>query len=445
MSKRVFGGIRRLPSKRYQAYYTGPDGGRHVAHSTYARKSDAESWLNAEERLIDEGQWTSPDRRRPAVVERSPLTVEEYVRANIERRATRLKRPLKPSTVANYLQGQRLVVFPTLGRKRLSDLTAEDIHKWWAALPDAPTQNGNAYDVLRSVLTDAVDEGLIAANPCRIKGAGKPAPKRKGRVLAPDIVVAYLAAADDKYRPMLGILLWCSQRSGEVRALRRCDVSDDGTWVRVAQGVTRVANETPEGRSGSHFHIDTPKTDAGIREVAVPPIIVDEVCRAVAAHDAAGRGREDLLFPARNGEDPIADGVLRKAHHRALKRIGLEGITLHDLRRSGATLAGQSGATIKELMLRLGHTRPDVAMIYQIADRERDRQIAERMAQLAPVALPERPSRRWSVQVTDEDGVLHVDDVAATTLAEAVAQVLADIPAAQAVEASAIESVTAAV
>lgn len=64
MSKRVFGGIRRLPSKRYQAYYTGPDGTRHVAHSTYARKSDAESWLNSEERLIDEGQWTPPDRRR---------------------------------------------------------------------------------------------------------------------------------------------------------------------------------------------------------------------------------------------------------------------------------------------------------------------------------------------------------------------------------------------
>ena len=437
MSKRVFGGIRRLPSKRYQAYYTGPDGTRHVAHSTYARKSDAESWLNSEERLIDEGQWTPPDRRRPnAVTARDPLTVEEYVRAVIDRRATRSRRPLKPSTVATYLQGQRLVVFPALGSTRLVDLTADQVQRWWAGLPANPTQNGNAYDVFRSVLDTAVKEGLIEANPCRIEGAGKPAPKRKGRVLAADIVVAYLAAADDHYRPMLGILLWCSQRSGEVRALRRCDVADDGAWVRVAQGVTRVAEETAEGRLGSRFHIDTPKTDAGIREVAVPPVIIDELRATIDAHDGAGRGPEDLLFPARNGVDPIADSVLRKAHNRALKRIGLEGITLHDLRRSGATLAGQSGATIKELMLRLGHTRPDVAMIYQIADRERDKQIAERMATLVPAAQV-TSGRRWDVQVTDADGVIHMTEVDSPTLAEAVAQGLAGVVDAVAVHASA--------
>ncbi|HET9646940.1 MAG TPA: hypothetical protein VFP34_01755, partial [Microlunatus sp.] len=43
-------------------------------------------------------------------------------------------------------------------------------------------------------------------------------------------------------------------------------------------------------------------------------------------------------------------------------------------------LAAQSGATIAELMHRLGHTTPAAAMRYQHAAAERDREIAQRMS-----------------------------------------------------------------
>ena len=41
-TRRGFGSIRRLPSKRYQASYQGPDGARHKAPDTFATKGDAE-------------------------------------------------------------------------------------------------------------------------------------------------------------------------------------------------------------------------------------------------------------------------------------------------------------------------------------------------------------------------------------------------------------------
>lgn len=164
--RRQFGWIRRLPSKRYQATYVGPDGTRHRAHSTFVRKSDAEAWLNAEERAIDEGSWTPPDRRRPNQLTASgPITLEEYAGANIRRRATRGRRPLKESTVGSYLQTLRLAVFPTLGAAPLNALTPEAIQRWHDQLPPNPTQNGNAYNLLRSILNDAVEEGLIPATP----------------------------------------------------------------------------------------------------------------------------------------------------------------------------------------------------------------------------------------------------------------------------------------
>jgi hypothetical protein len=47
-TKRSFGTIRRLPSKRYQASYVGPDLARHSAPGTSTSKVDAEGWLTTE-------------------------------------------------------------------------------------------------------------------------------------------------------------------------------------------------------------------------------------------------------------------------------------------------------------------------------------------------------------------------------------------------------------
>ena len=47
VGKRGFGSIRKLPSGRYQARYTGPDGGEHKAPKTFAEKIDAEGKAKA--------------------------------------------------------------------------------------------------------------------------------------------------------------------------------------------------------------------------------------------------------------------------------------------------------------------------------------------------------------------------------------------------------------
>lgn len=52
------------------------------------------------------------------------------------------------------------------------------------------------------------------------------------------------------------------------------------------------------------------------------------------------------------------------------------GLHLHDLRDTGSTWSAQSGATLKELMARIGHSSTRAAMIYQHATRDRDHAIA---------------------------------------------------------------------
>ena len=63
-SRRGFGSLRRLPSKRWQASYTGPDLARHVAPHTFQAKGDAEAWLGGEYGLIAADRWAPPAVRQ---------------------------------------------------------------------------------------------------------------------------------------------------------------------------------------------------------------------------------------------------------------------------------------------------------------------------------------------------------------------------------------------
>ena len=68
------------------------------------------------------------------------------------------------------------------------------------------------------------------------------------------------------------------------------------------------------------------------------------------------------------------------------------------MRGSGATWAATTGATVAELMSRLGHTTPTVAMRYQHATTERDQSIADKLGALMRAA--EKPVQEPTAKVT---------------------------------------------
>lgn len=61
----------------------------------------------------------------------------------------------------------------------------------------------------------------------------------------------------------------------------------------------------------------------------------------------------------------------------------MPGVHFHDLRHTGGTLATATGASLKELMARLGHSSTRAALIYQHATRDRDQAIAMALGGLA--------------------------------------------------------------
>jgi integrase len=120
-----------------------------------------------------------------------------------------------------------------------------------------------------------------------------------------------------------------------------------------------------------------PKTDAGKRAVSIPP----HVLPVLEEHMATWAG-PDRAFIGRDGR-PMRGDAVRQAFTRARVKVGMPGFRFHDLRHTGQTLAASAGATIKDLMRRLGHASPAAAHRYLHAVDGRDAEIASALSDLA--------------------------------------------------------------
>ena len=115
-----------------------------------------------------------------------------------------------------------------------------------------------------------------------------------------------------------------------------------------------------------------------------PPVLIAQVrtsCVSGGAidHNAA---RISLIFPAEKWWE-LQPSTLYRHWYKAREKAGRKDLRWHDLRHSGAVLAAATGASLAELMARLGHSTPQAAMRYQHAAKGRDREIAALLSKLA--------------------------------------------------------------
>ncbi len=106
------------------------------------------------------------------------------------------------------------------------------------------TTRSHAYALLRTILNTAVSDDIIAANPCRIRGAGQA--KRVKRIKRPtlDEPAALVAAMPNRYRLVTLLAAWCGLRFGELTDLRRKDIDVAHSVIRIRRGVVRADHAT---------------------------------------------------------------------------------------------------------------------------------------------------------------------------------------------------------
>lgn len=361
------GQVRQLRSGRWQAKVRDKDGTLHNAPVTFDTKLDATAWLQARGREVEAGIFVPADvtAAQPTVVP----TLKQYATDWM------VTRDLKPRTRVEYQGLLDRHIVPTFGEDRIDRITPTAVRRWHAeCCPNNPATKAKAYSLLKTLLNTAVDDELVDRNPCRIKGAGTPPKSGEVVMLDPSQVATLADEMPDRLRASIVLGTWTALRLGEVLGLQRRDIDIDGRAVIVRHAAVKLPGESPV--------LGTPKTDAGSRRVGIPPHALPLIVRHLDEH--TGPRPESLLFPsARSKRTPMSASTFYRHYYAARAAIGQPDLKFHHLRHLGGTLSAQAGATVGELMARLGHTSPAVAMRYQHAADQREDALAAALSGLA--------------------------------------------------------------
>ena len=368
--RRSFGSIRRLPSKRYQASYIGPDLVRHSAPMTFTAAGDAEAWLNAERGLVETDHWRSPATRSTEAAREAAqnLTLDEFAvqwLADVNLRAT---------TRRDYDSLLRNHISPALGSTPVRSLTKLDVRRWWREMdPDRPRARSKAFQLLHNIMGDALEQELIDVNPVTLPRRTRIRTKRAKQIDALSLQQLNSTADHMPDRLRMAVLLaaYCDLRYGELSELRRRDVDLDAGTLKVARGVVKV----PGG-----YVVGEPKTEAGVRTVHIPPHLLPGLRNHLDQHAAAGS--DGLLFPAPNGGH-LHSSSFARSFAKAAAAAGRPDATPHTLRHTGVSFSHKAGATFAENKARAGHTSEAMTLLYTHTLDGADKALAEALSRMA--------------------------------------------------------------
>jgi integrase len=188
-----------------------------------------------------------------------------------------------PTTLAVTESRLRLYVRPWFGEKPIKRIGPADLRRWQAQLAGSTglATLMQCRSLVLRILQFAVDEGALDSNPVR----KVPAPRRradpeqvldqaKRRALTPEEAGRLLAQFPLFWWDHVLCLLGTGLRFGELAGLRRRRLHLD----RPLPVLQVVDTRYQAGRFGSGFK-PRPKSDAGIREVPLAPLVVEAICR----------------------------------------------------------------------------------------------------------------------------------------------------------------------
>ncbi|MQW77082.1 tyrosine-type recombinase/integrase [Nocardioides sp. dk4132] len=378
--RRGFGEVERRVSATgtvtHRARYAMPDGTRYSR--TLATKMDAEAWLAAERALVDREEWTPPRARQAAESKRQAAAAWNTFGSFAERFV--VERGLRPTTQRNYRQLLRSRILPYFDEMPLIEVTLSEIKQWRASLdPATESSNAAAYRLVRSILQSAEEEELIFRAPPKIRGAGSARVKRVAVPATLDELAVITEAMPERLRLFIVLAAFVGLRQGELLELRRSDVEGISGRVSVTRKVDKdVIPGTKDACPHCGRVISAPKTASGVRTVHVPPPFLPMLQKHLLEHTAPGPA--GLLFGG-DRTDHMSVRYLMDRYRPAREKAGRPDLTIHHLRHTALTLAGQHGATAAELQARAGHASQAAMAIYQHATLDRDKALSERIGE----------------------------------------------------------------
>lgn len=342
---------RKLPSGliRWQASYVDGAGKRRA--KLFERKSDGEAWLVETRHDLKRGLHT-PAGVSPTVKEAGALWIKRCNEKGLER-----------STIRGYEEHTDLHIYPLIGAKKLSELTAPAVNAFADLLREqsrSPAMVRRVIGSLGAIFREARRRGLSAVDPT----AGldlKLSTREDPRPVIPTKaeLQAIISNAAGRWRPLILTAIFCGLRGSELRGLRWADVDFDGRKINVTQ------------RADAFHKIGRLKSKSGYRSIPCPPLVVNALREWKLV---CPKGELGLVFPTGSGQVESHSNIVQRGFEPVQLAAGVVDLAeeidpkgqtvmvpvakygLHALRHACASLWIENGMNPKRIQALMGHS-----------------------------------------------------------------------------------------
>jgi len=335
--------VKALPSgaKRYLVKYRANGGGR----------TGRQRWLT----IGTHGQITPDEARKlaqqalAAVARGEDPQAEKVIRRSAKRLADVWQRfeeeilPLrKPSTRYDYGLFWKNDISAPLGGFDVDKITRSDIDRFHKRMRKTPYRANRILSLLSRLMTlsEAWELRSQGTNPCRYVERFKEEPRNRylstaeigtlGRTMDAMVAANELSASAAN---AVRLLLLTGARLNEV-------LSSKWEWV----DLDRKVIELPDSKTGAK------------------PLFLSDVAIDVLGHQRIEAGQSEYLFPGDSETGHMIN--LRKRWKKICGRAGFEGVRLHDLRHTAASVAVGQGLALPLVGRLLGHSQPRTTQRY---------------------------------------------------------------------------------
>ena len=235
-------------------------------------------------------------------------------------------------------------VFPEIGQQRIHLIKRSDVQRLvdeWVLKGLQRRTIDRHLAVLSGIFRLAEADGLISRNPVvKIVRPSASTPHR--RALTSDEIQRLVSELPDEYQSLIYVAIETGMRWGELANLNICNLDIFDQRIEVVKS----------------------KTSAGVRTIPISMKAISLINEHLMASGRTGANGDEPLFIS-HAVDPVTNLIagrrLNYSNFRsrvfkpAAIRAGLGDLTIHDLRRTSATLLVDNGASPKVTQERLGH------------------------------------------------------------------------------------------
>lgn len=312
---------------------------------TFHDRLSAQAWLNSEKSRVEADKagvtkWTSPtDRKRQEqALERRRRLLCDYVMEDFAPNWLSYSADgteLAEGSKRKHREYLRHLTHAFFWKYPIAEISTEDVNRWLNDIDNfnGPTPRKKTFQLLKSVYTKAVNEGVVNRSPVTMKSP--PVPKSKQAEIPPatgeELKIIYNAMPEcTRVAVWLGAIL--DLRIGEVVSLQVRDFNPKTQTLRIQHS------------AATHSGLKDTKNTTSNTTQPVSPVLAE-----LLMHVCEGKNPTDRIVHSSRGIS-ITTNRLRDHFDAAKLKAERPDLVFHTLRATSITAAVQVGASLRETM-----------------------------------------------------------------------------------------------